>query len=113
MPSPFRFAVLFALLVAPFGPACNETTDVATIPSDGTLECSDLVTACHDAGEALHGRYDECHEIGHANDGEACLEVYEECMELCANAPLGEGGAGGEAPHEAGAGGQAEGGAHH
>ena len=113
MPSPFRFAVLCAFLAAPFAPACNETTGVAPIPSDGLAECEAIYQTCHDPGEALGGRYDECHEIGHANDGEACLEVYEECMELCAAAPLGEGGAGGEAHQEGGAAGHPEGGAGH
>jgi hypothetical protein len=76
-------------------PGCEKDVDLAPL-RDGKPECIEIYQLCHDPGNALHGRYEECHDIGHTEDGEECLLVYEECKELCENAPPGAGGAGGE-----------------
>lgn|SRR5689334_1726962 len=89
-------------------PGCDKTRGVAPL-RDRKAECEELWPLCHDPGQALHGRYEECHEIGHEGDGKACLEVYAECKALCEHAPTGEGGAGGEG---GGVGGEAGGAAH-
>jgi hypothetical protein len=86
-------------------PGCDNTTGVAPV-RDGTAECLSLGELCHDPGQELGGRYEECHDVGHEADGNECLRVYAECKELCQHAPHGEGGAGGE-------GGGAHGGATH
>jgi hypothetical protein len=76
-------------------PGCEKDVDLAPL-RDGKAECIEIGELCHHAGVELGGRYDECHDIGHTEDGEECLRVYEECKELCEHAPHGEGGAGGE-----------------
>ena len=85
-------------------PACDDTRPVAAI-HDGTAECEVLGKICHEPGERLGGRYEECHDMGHLNLGKECLKYYDECSELC-RAAAGAGGEGGGG-HEAGAGGDA------
>jgi hypothetical protein len=109
---PLRALLVLSLFAAPLAPACDNTV-VAPL-RDGLPECIELGEVCHDPGLVLGGQYDECHDIGHVEDGKACLEVYDECIALCESAHLGEGGAGGESHHEAGAGGESHaGGATH
>jgi hypothetical protein len=101
-----RSALLLPFLVAPAGTSCDDSREVAPL-KDGTAECDELGELCHDAGDALGGEYEGCHEIGHERVGDVCLANFTRCKELCEGAPLGEGGAGGE-----GGGGHAEAGAH-
>jgi hypothetical protein len=100
-----RFLLAFSLVLAASAlgaPGCDKTTAVAPL---GQAECRQLGSLCHDPGHDLGGRYEECHDIGHVGDGEACLRVYDECRDLCEAAPHGHAGAGGEgggAGHHAG-----------
>jgi hypothetical protein len=99
---PLMIVAFSSLVVLLLGSGCEKETAVA---SDGSEECKELGSTCHEAGEALGGEYEECHIIGHVNDGPDCLQNYSRCIALCENAHFGEGGAGGEHGHEAGAGG--------
>jgi hypothetical protein len=106
-----RLAFSFLLLFCVGGlavPGCDKTTGVAPL---GQAECRTLGSLCHDPGHDLGGRYDECHDIGHEGEGDACLRVYDECRVLCERASHGHAGAGGEGGSD-GAGHHAGGAAH-
>ena len=95
---------LFVLLMTSLGAcvaACDgddppsepEPTDSGTdipnlheVPEDGTpgeRACAELGTYCHAFDRGTGDRGDQCHDVGHQGDPEACLEIYDECMEFC------------------------------
>ena len=46
--------------------------------------CSFLASFCHHVEDELG---QECHELGHDGDGDACLDRADECIHHCAEAP--------------------------
>lgn len=52
-----------------------------TVPESGEEACVDLAKICH--GFEDDGPLDDCHELGHAFDGDACKEQYVECRTMC------------------------------
>ncbi len=78
------------------------------IPSEGTegeIMCAELGTLCHpfDNNDGEFG--EQCHDVGHAGDPEACAEIYDECIAFC-QAPIdaGTSDAGTRHPDDASAG---------
>jgi hypothetical protein len=74
---------------------CSDGRPITAL-HDGLAECEHMAQICREPGQRLGGRPEECHDIGHALDGKACLRAYDECAALCGAAPAGEGGGGGE-----------------
>ena len=98
------FRLLFALLLAlPLAPACENHHPIAPL-RDGATACEELVTYCEDPAAALGEPYQSCYETGDDGIGNACLDVYYDCIPKC-RAALDELGAGGEGG-AGGAGGQ-------
>ena len=64
---------------------------------DPVPECADISRVCHDV-DALSEWAATCHEVGHANDAEACAAQRAGCIEHCEALAAG-GGAGGAGGH--------------
>src|SRR5688500_8322297 len=57
-------------------------------------ECDEIASLCH-AAEELSADAASCHEEAHAGDLDVCLQIHDECMDMCQDL-LGLGGAGGQ-----------------
>lgn len=61
---------------------------------EGSLECQVLGKLCHVA-DASPGPAEDCHQVGHVGNAEACTAQFASCIGICTDADVGAGGAGG------------------
>lgn len=61
---------------------------------EASLECQVLGTLCHVA-DASAGPVEDCHQVGHVGNAEACTAQFASCIGTCTGADVGAGGAGG------------------
>jgi hypothetical protein len=45
--------------------------------------CLEIGQVCQDPGDGGSSLQLECHETGHAREGEACAAIYDDCIALC------------------------------
>lgn len=74
--------------------ACDNPRPVAPL-NNGLAGCKEMRQLCAAPAEAFGGLYTDCLEIGLANVGSRCLDVYDSCVEACQEALMSLGGAGG------------------
>jgi hypothetical protein len=61
--------------------------------SEASLECQVLGELCH-AADTGGGPADDCHQLGHVGNAEACTARFASCIGTCTGADVGAGGAG-------------------
>jgi hypothetical protein len=83
-------------------PACDNPRPVAPL-NNGLAGCREMRKLCAAPADAFGGVYAECRDTGVANVGSKCLDVYDSCVEVCKEALMSLGGAGGAGGEAAGA----------
>lgn len=73
-------ALLFALPFVLALTGCDEDP-----PHSHGDACQAIIDACHDVDTGT-GQINECHDIGHEYDDDACEPIEAECVALCAAA---------------------------
>jgi hypothetical protein len=59
--------------------------------------CATLGTLCHDYDTGNGDLGDQCHDVGHEGDPEACAEIYDDCVAFCQEHDESDAGDGGHA----------------
>jgi hypothetical protein len=98
LPRLLRGLSSLAVAVAPLIGACENDVPVVPIP-DGAAACEELVRYCEGPAAALGEPYQSCYDTGTQGDGDACLNVYDQCVTPCYDASMslpGNGGAAGQ-----------------
>lgn len=95
--------VVLVTLLAAVGCSDDDGHDGGDHHADAALVCQVIGELCH-AADSGEGPAQECHEIGHVGDGEACEAAFDGCMSICIESESGSGGGGGASGEGGGSG---------
>src|ERR1043165_2566760 len=74
------------LVMASAGFSACGSDDEPEVDQEGLHMCCELGAYCHPpAGVIASEERQNCHNVGHANDPDACRAIYDDCMVLCAD----------------------------
>lgn len=60
---------------------------------EGPVECEALGSICHEGDTGTPSAVGNCHDVGHAGDGDVCKDQFAACITVCVADDTGAGGA--------------------